>query len=393
VEWLESESLIPPALWRLCFPSTLEGRWWYETLEQSGLEDQFRFLYGLVRRNNAPIGIVPAFSMNVPMELVAPPWIMPHVRAAGRVFPQILHEPTLFVGSPCSDEGTIGLLPGINLKQIAPFIHEAVEQKASKLGSRVVAWKDFPLETHAELLPVLERYGLFPSLSYPGTSVKLTGSSMKEYLERLKGSRRHNLKKKLARSKQDSNLVASVVQFPEPAVLDQVFALFWQTYLKGETKFEKLTPKFFHLIAQKKVSWFILLHDERDGRMVAFMLCFKLGNKVINKFIGIDYHRPKEWFLYFRLWEAAMEWALSQGATEFQSGQTGYRGKIDIGHQLVPLLNYCRNRNPLLHELYRRVGPTITWSDLDSDLLEFVKAHPEADFRLSPQLHQEGVVV
>jgi hypothetical protein len=73
---------------------------------------------------------------------------------------------------------------------------------------------------------------------------------------------------------------------------------------------------------------------------------------------------------------------MQNGAKEFQSGQTGYRGKIDLGHNLVPLVNYCRNRNPFFQELYRRVGPTITWSELDHDLETFIKAHPESDYKL-----------
>jgi len=393
IEWLKSETSIAPAFWDLCFPANVEGRWWYETLEQSGLEDQFRFRYGLVRRDGVPIAIVPAFSMNVPMEVVAPPWIMPYLRPAGRLFPQLLHEPTLFVGSPCSDEGTIGLAPAVDFAEIAPAIHESLEQAAAELGTRVIAWKDFPLNTQSALNQVCNEYGLFPSLSYPGTVVKLSGTNMQSYWQGLKGSRRYNLKKKLTRSKQDAELIAVCEQFPDQSVLDEIFPLFWQTYLKGETKFEKLTPQFFNLIAKRKVSWFVYLRDVKDNRIVAFMLCFKLGNKMINKFIGLDYQRPKEWFLYFRLWEAAVEWALSQGATEFQSGQTGYRGKIDTGHELVPLLNYCRNRNPFLHELYRRVGPTITWSDLDRDLSEFLKAHPESDFRLDSQKAHDSASV
>jgi len=33
--------------------------------------------------------------------------------------------------------------------------------------------------------------------------------------------------------------------------------------------------------------------------MLAFMLCFDMGERVINKYIGLDYGRPKEWSLYF----------------------------------------------------------------------------------------------
>src|SRR5580658_235481 len=108
LEWHDKVAQIPASFWDQCYPPPLEGRWWYETLEQSGLELQFRFMYGVVRRDGVPVGIVPAFYMNVPMELVAPPWITPYLQVIGRLFPRVLFQPTLFVGSPCSDEGTIG---------------------------------------------------------------------------------------------------------------------------------------------------------------------------------------------------------------------------------------------------------------------------------------------
>ena len=32
--------------------------------------------------------------------------------------------------------------------------------------------------------------------------------------------------------------------------------------------------------------------------MIAFMLCFDMGERLINMFVGMDYSRPKEWMLF-----------------------------------------------------------------------------------------------
>jgi hypothetical protein len=32
--------------------------------------------------------------------------------------------------------------------------------------------------------------------------------------------------------------------------------------------------------------------------MVAFMLCFDMGDRLINMLIGMDYSRPKEWIFF-----------------------------------------------------------------------------------------------
>jgi hypothetical protein len=72
-----------------------------------------------------------------------------------------------------------------------------------------------------------------------------------------------------------------------------------------------------------------------------------------------------------------LDWALAQGATSVQGGQTGYSAKILTGHRLVPLNNYCHVHNPVFHALFRFVGQRLTWQGLDHDLAAIIKANPE----------------
>jgi hypothetical protein len=73
--------------------------------------------------------------------------------------------------------------------------------------------------------------------------------------------------------------------------------------------------------------------------MVAFQLCFDMGERLVNRYIGLDYRRPKEGMLYFRLWEATLDLALLRGLPAIWSGQLSYEVKIELGHKLVPLNN------------------------------------------------------
>ena len=61
-----------------------------------------------------------------------------------------------------------------------------------------------------------------------------------------------------------------------------------------------------------------------------------------------------------------------------QSGQTGYMAKLDMGHNLIPLWNYCEHRNLAVNWIYRRVASGISWDTLDAQLGEYLKAHSEA---------------
>jgi len=366
VSFARSASDIDSALWEACFPPPLEGRWWYETLERSHLDDQFTFLYAVISRDGTPTGIAPAFVMNFPVSLVAPDALKPLLPLLGR----LAHPKTLFVGSPCADEGTVGLVPGTDVRAALSALQEALLAKARELDAPLLVWKDMPAD-------FAQPSGTFRVASFPGTLVEL-GADKNAYFASLKGSRRHNVRKKIRRSESQFPARSEVLQRPEAHVLDEIFALFTQTYERATTRFERLNREFFTRIAGVPCARFVTLREEKSGAMVAFMLCFELAPKLINKFVGMDYRRPGEWQLHFRLWDTVVDYALSRGLASIQSGQTGYAVKIETGHRLVPLVNFCRHRNGLVHALAARAARGIDWASLDDDLARHVRAHPEA---------------
>lgn len=380
VSWHRSTREIPAELWAKCFRPPLEGLWWYLALEDSGLEDQFQFHYALLSKGGAPAGIAPAFVFNVPIDLVAPPLIAKLLKVFGGVLPRLRYQRTFFIGSPCADEGTLGLIDPADLPAAVAALQSEVDAQARATRAPMIVWKDFLDAQSSAFADFVRSKALFRVPSYPGTRLDLSGRTFDDYLKSLSGSHRHNVKKKLKRSHALGNLEVSVVERLDDATLEEVFGLFWQTYEKGKTKFEVLNCDFFRNIQRFEGSRFVLLRDPATGKLAAFMLCFHIGERAINKFIGIDYKNYEgNWFMYFRLWEAAVTWAASVGATDFQSGQTGYSAKILVGHSLVALTNFCRHRNRLMHKIFAKVASGITWASLDSDLKTYLAAHPEAE--------------
>jgi hypothetical protein len=380
--WLSRTQEIPTQLWNACFPAPLEGQFFYSALEECGIEEQFTFSFGIIHKDGEPIGIIPTFLMDMPLALFGPEALVRFVEkvpAFGKLFPFLVTQRTIFIGSPCTDQGTVGLLPGVALSDVAGHICDELAKRAEKSKAVFLVWKDFIEKDRIQIEQTLIRRGMFRCLSYPGTDLVLEGEDLESYYSNLKSSRRHNLKKKIRRSKERAQLDVEVIQYPEQALLDEIFALFWQTYQRGKTKFEELNPKFFQLLSEDNRTWFVLLRSHETNRIVAFMLCFKIGDCVINKFIGLDYSVSEHLHLYMRLFEAGVEWAYSVRAKYFQSGQTGYRAKLDLGHQLVKLTNYCQHRNPFVNWIYSRVAKDVSWQNLDSDLAVYLKAHPEAE--------------
>ncbi|HEV3209387.1 MAG TPA: GNAT family N-acetyltransferase [Chthoniobacterales bacterium] len=377
VEFLKKASQIPNCLWDACFQVPGEGRWWYEALEQSGIDDQFSFFYGLIAHLGCPVGIAPAFLMDMPVEQVAPQAFLRLLRLIGKIVPSVLCQRTLFVGSPILDESSVALIPHVNRRAALLALQIALEAKAGELRASLIVWKDFPESSSADLNWLSHQRRLFRVISLPNTIVEFSSHRKEDYFSAMKGSRRRKLKTKLRRSREQVALSVEIVQHPDTKTLDDIFALFWQTYEKSSSKFERLNHKFFEVFAKNQATLFIILREKVTGEMIAFMLCFDMGERLINLFIGMDYSRPKEWMLFFRLWEAAVDVALSRGFAAIVSGRSSYEAKIETGHKLVPLNNYCRHSNILLHAIYRIVAQRLDWASLDEALARFLKAHPE----------------
>lgn len=376
VEFCETASQISQDLWDACFLPPAEGRWWYETLEQSGIDDQFTFFYGLISDQGGPVGIAPFFIMDVPIAEVAPQVFLRLLQFIGTIVPAILRQRILFVGSPCIDECTIGFLPQVNRREALLSLQVGLEKKAKESRAALIVWKDFPESFSADLHWLSHERRLFRVISFPGTLAELPSQRKEDYYATMKGSDRRNLQRKLRRSREQVVLSIEIVQHPDTKTLDEIFALFWQTYQKSTTKFERLNRKFFESIATKHNTQFVVLREKATGQMVAFHLCFDMGKRLVNRYIGLDYSRPKEWMLYFRVWEATVDLALLRGLPAIWSGQLSYTTKLELGHRLVPLNNYCGHRNIVLHHLYRMLAQRVDWASLDPGLARFLKAHP-----------------
>lgn len=287
IRFVTSADQVPADLWDRCFPPPLEGRWWYEALERSDLEAQFTFLYGIVLEGGQEVGLAPAFLMDVPIELVVPPELFPFFRVAGRVFPSIKYQRTLFVGSPCSDEGTVGLVPEVESRAALHSVHLAIAAKAKALNAPMIVWKDFPDEFAADLDWVADREGLFRLVSFPGAVINLPSGKKDDYYAAMKASRRQKIKRKLRNSTAAVDLSVEVFQEPLAETLDEIFSLFSQTYDKAATKFEQLNKTFFEEIAAKPVSHFILLREKATGKLVglvhAMLCCWESPHQQIHR--------------------------------------------------------------------------------------------------------------
>jgi uncharacterized protein len=374
ISWRQRCTDIDNAAWKRLFGAPKQGLFWFKALE-AGTGSQFAFWYGLIRRGATIVGIVPAFLFDVPLQLILPPRERKVLDLFARgPLRRARYMRTFFIGNVAGEEGAIGFDEQLD-RDVYTNIHDAATTKASELGASMLVWKDFPESEGMALNRLDHARAVFRIPSYPGTIIPILQGGYAAFLAGQKASRRHKIKRKLALGEATVPTRTTVIDFPDSGELGALFKLFQQTYERGTTKFESLTPDFFHEIAAAEESIFIVLSDCATGRPVAFMLLLDLGQRIINQFVGIDYSLGRQAFLSFRLFAAAYDWAARQSASALCSGQTGYSSKLDLGHRLVPLWNYCHHANRLVNWALSRAASRIRWADLDTQLRVHFDAH------------------
>jgi hypothetical protein len=376
VTFVNSVAQMPRELGTAGFPLPLEGAWLYEALEQSGLHDQLSLLYALVWQRDVPVGAAPLFVMDVPMERACPEPLLKTLYAVGRIRPSILYQRTLFVGSPEAAQGTVGAVPGMSRRAVLLALQSALERKARDLAAEMIIWRAMPVHIAQDLDWLAQRCRLFRVVSLPGTIVTFSSPRKSDYFGQLKASRRQALKRKLKRSAEAVEVSVQVLQCPPPELLDEIFGLFRQTYLRAKAKLEELNHTWFLKIAELPTTYFLIMREKGTGAMIAATAFFDRWPMLVARHVGFDYNKPKSWMLYFRLWDALIDWALAKGFTSILSGPNSYAAKIQLGHDLIPLFNYIWHRNPLIHLIYRSIAQTLSWAKLDEGLALVLKASP-----------------
>jgi hypothetical protein len=322
---------------------------------------------------------VPVFRFDVPLDLVLPPALARLILSLARGPLRYLgHQRTLFIGNVAGEKGCLGLISGIDLGDVAGFVHREARALADRLGAPMLVWKDFPDSDRVAMDSLTTAGHVFRMPSYPGTRIDVARGGYGEFLSAARSDRRHKIRSKLRRGKAAVATRSSVEIRPNDASLDAMFALFEQTRARATTTFETLTPEFFRQIATSEVARFIVLRHASSDQILAFMLVLSLGRHAVNQFIGLDYACAEAGHLYFQVFETAYDWAAESGAEVLFSGQTGYMAKLDLGHRLIPLWNYCEHRSRIVNAAFRKGAKSIGWNTLDPQIAEYLRAHPDA---------------
>lgn len=356
---------IDRGIWDRLVGDIPEGYDFFRTIEASRLEGM-SFAYIMLMHNGVPALLAPVFTGDLDLGIALDGAARKAVTAIRRAFPRLLIMKTLFIGSPFGENGVIGLGRGAaDTALLMAGLNDAITALCRSRRLPCALFKDL-LDKDVPLVEPLVRQGFFRAESFPGVAIDLNYASMEDYLLSLGAETRKDMRRKLRKAQAQTAIEVRVTD-NAAAIIDEVYALYLNTYNAGTVRFEKLTPEFF-LNAGKNMAGTTFFLYYIDGHLAAFNLCLRHKDTLIDKFIGFDYTLARRHNLYFFSWLYNIEWCLKNSVRCYQVGQTDYEAKLRLGGALIPLNVFLRHNNGIMNSILRAASACLTPAHNDQDL-------------------------
>lgn len=346
-----SISELPRAQWDAVWPPLAEGWGFYRAQEQAGIEG-FTFLYLALYAGERIVLVAPLFVADFDMGLAMADAGRQRLQKLQQVWPGLLVFKTLFCGSPTSEKGLVGV--AAEHRGDAGLIEAfdaALRGLARQHRASMIVFKDFMDADLAALAPLKSR-GWFAGDSLPTARLDITFASTEAYLATLSSGTRKDVKRKLNKTAKGGRLEVEAVNDIGHCI-DEAFALYMNVHDHGPLHWETLTKAFFLNFARElpdeTVYFLYWMKDDAGGprRLVGMNMCLQFADRIVDKYIGMDYAVSRELNLYFVSFVNNVQWCVDHGLKTYMLSQGGYPVKIQLGAQLIPLRTLTRIVNPV----------------------------------------------
>jgi hypothetical protein len=327
------------------------GQWkdlrYYEVSAQ-GLRGQFEHRYLVLRDASTGQQVVqPIFFVDQDLTEGLPPAVRALLDWPRRIFPRWLRLRMLVAGCSTGE----GALDSTQPWAVAA-LREALEIYGRASGVALLLLKDFPASYRDVLAPFAnDGYRRVPSM--PACELKLDFASFDEFLQKRIGRVfRQNLRRKFKKLATHPPIDMEVVSDITPFV-DEVYALYVQTFERSRFRFEKLTPDFLCATGRQMPDRARFFLWRIDGKLVAFALCMLHDATLYDLNIGLDYAVALDLHLYFVTRRDVLQWAVENGVRGYHVGPLNYHPKLHFRMELAPLDLYARHLSPWINPLFK----------------------------------------
>ncbi|MFH0935644.1 MAG: GNAT family N-acetyltransferase [Candidatus Omnitrophota bacterium] len=345
---------ISPQEWNSVFPDSLEGYYFFKSLDESGFT-QFQFRYILVYDNKSLIGTAPCFLMDFPMDAAVQGVGREVVNFIKKFLPSVFNIRALLCGLPM-DRGRLGFLNKDAQKDVIEGISRAMFSIAKEEDARVVAFKDFD-SAYLHLLDPLLNKGFFKMESLPSTVMEINFSSFQEHLLGLSAVSRYDLRRKFRKvDRSGLKIKMQVTPRLDNEELAQVYELYLQTVNRQDMGFEIAPMEFFRVISENMPTQAKYFLWRINNKLVGFALCLSSQDYFIDLYLGFDYSVAYQYHLYFIKIRDLMNWCAENNFKTYEMGMTNYEPKKRLDFKFIPLYTYVRHRNRLANPFLKILG-------------------------------------
>jgi predicted N-acyltransferase len=257
----------------------------------------------------------------------------------------------LCLGSPVGEICHLGFAPGTDAatqRRLLGAIMDKVEEYTKQHRVSMIALKDASAAQDGIWTEAAQTHGLRRQPGLPTAFLDLRFTDIDDYLSSLSAGTRKDMRRKLKAG------AALRVEWRHDidGIDDQVMRLYRSTMEKSELNFEELTPAYFSGVLRELGDRASCVTYWLDERMVAFNLVLHDGQRLLDKFLGMDYAVAREYNLYFFTWFENVRYCIAHSLPLYQSGQGLHREKLRLGSRLVANWLWYRHRNRLLDFIF-----------------------------------------
>lgn len=277
---------------------------------------------------------------------------------------RLLSYKTLFCGTTVSE-----FLPlPEKMTQTKARAAAAALKSQAKSYSFVIA-KDFPQQQSALVSPAqasaarafdmaLEHEGFISVAGQALAFVPVDYDDLDDYLARFSKTRRKDFRRKLRAL---PHLKIEILRkgdasFYDEAALAEYYRLYSEVYAQSEIHFDYLSADFFrNLLQNADESLRFFTYRDKAGALIGYNICYSLGDRLVDKYIGLSYPAATEYSLYFVSWFYNLDYARQQNLAYYIAGWTDPQVKAYLGARFTMTRHRVYIRNPLLRAVLRKL--------------------------------------
>lgn len=377
VRVLPSLSGIPREGWNRLFPSAIES-WDYFRACEIAPAPEFATSVLVAFVGEQLVGAAPLFDATFRIDMALGPYVGSVASWLGRRAPRVMNPAITAMGSPQSDECSIGILDSTRSAErteIFAALLKGLAMHADARGSSIIVLKDVrDADTHWIHAP-LTAAGFARIASLPVAVLDLPYGNESEYLATFSPRFRSEMRRKM---RQASGVTVELRDNIDD-IQHELEAMFQATRKKRGAdygSFDDVGTGFFaQLVRALKGSARVML-CRHEGRLVSFNLFVVDSTRVFAKFIGMSYPKARELNLYYFNWMMMVRYCIEHGVPVLQTGQSTYEIKTRLGSKLKKSWIYFRHPWPVTNKVVHAIAPFLALDRSDPDLRELGERAP-----------------